>query len=269
MRPTSVFFWVRSSMTLRQPISVLVLVGAVGALIALPLRCSLAQEEFFNPPMEVPPTKTPVGGVQVYSFFRYEGDFQALCAELEREGRRVPVVKLAEEGVDREKECITCRSFWKMIVSACSRLGPRPTPTAKPTKVPRPSGAEDTSTSSEKAESVQATAADTAEEPVATPTVGSVAKQGERVPSVELVDLASRLSTKAFDVDSGTGPTAHMFHDFAKRLTSVPGLNASEREYYEVFCSYLLAAWDGRVDRTKVPTPTPEARVLDQIFDFD
>jgi hypothetical protein len=34
------------------------------------------------------------------------------------------------------------------------------------------------------------------------------------------------------------------------------GLSDQEREYYDTFLTYLLAAWDGRVDSTKLPPPT-------------
>ena len=43
-------------------------------------------------------------------------------------------------------------------------------------------------------------------------------------------------------------------------------LSAEEREYYDIFLAYLLAAWSGRVDSTKLPPPTP-APELDGFFE--
>jgi len=236
---------------------------------------ALAQEEFFKPEIEVPPTKTPVGGTHVYSFGRFEADFSQLCVDLEKEGRRERLVKIAETRVDAEKECITCRSFWKMIVSACGRLGPKPTP--RPTKTPRPrvqkgassESSEESSSSSEESASSEPAGENTssgAETPVvATPTQRP---PEQRYPSVALLDLASRFSTRVYELDPDNGPTSQMFRALAATVQGQKDLSSAEREYYDIFFSYLLAAWDGRVDSTKLPTPTPEARVLERIFDF-
>jgi hypothetical protein len=58
-------------------------------------------------------------------------------------------------------------------------------------------------------------------------------------------------------VDAGEGQVAKTLQYFAKTVRSTPEMSSAEREYYDIFLTYLLAAWEGRVDRTKLPTPTP------------
>lgn len=230
---------------------------------------SMAQEDFFNPPIEAPPTKTPLGGQQVYSFARLDADFTAICGELELAGRRERIVMIAEEGVEREKQCISCRSFWKMIVGACGRLGPKPT---RVPKINRKAGKDLTESDG------------SAEQPESSPTKashgGTVAGKDEggqstpkklrdeRYPSVALIDRVSRFSATIYEDDNGEGATARMLHYFAKTIRDAPGMSSAEREYYDIFLTYLLAAWDGRVDRTKLPTPTPSSE-LRELFDFN
>jgi hypothetical protein len=64
-------------------------------------------------------------------------------------------------------------------------------------------------------------------------------------------------------LDSGDGQVAKMFRYFAKTVRETPDMSSPEREYYDIFLTYLLAAWDGRVDSTKLPTPTPSAALRD------
>lgn len=238
-------------------------------MVALATSCVMtrtcsAQEEFFKPAIEAPPTKTPVGGQQVYSFSRLDPEFTALCSELEIAGRRERIVKVAELGVDREKDCISCRSFWKMVVSACGRLGP------KPTRVPRkPSKQASSSVSSNEESSSNAAiegASDGGKESGVKPQVLKVRE--ERYPTVALVDQASRFSAAMYETDKGDGATAHMLQYFAKTVLDTPDLSVAEREYYDIFFTYLLASWAGRVDTTKLPTPTPSSELRD-LFDFN
>jgi hypothetical protein len=227
-------------------------------------RDSSAQEEFFKAPLEAPPTKTPVGGQQVYSFSRLDPDFTALCTELEHAGRRERIVKAAELGIEREKDCISCRSFWKMVVSACGRLGP------KPTRIPRKSSKQaSSSVSSDGGGSSSTAATDSAgagTESESEPQVKKV--RDEHYPTVALIDQASRFSNAMYETDKGDGATAHMLHYFAKTVLDTPDLTATEREYYDILFTYLLAAWAGRVDTTKLPTPTPSSELHD-LFDFN
>lgn len=248
----------------------------VGALL-LCGRCLLAQEEeFFKPLIVVPPTKTPLGGQVVYSFSRLDPDFTALCLQLEQEGRRDRLVRIAEAGLERDKNSITVRSFWKMVVGACGRLGPKPTPAPKPDKAAtRAAKAEahlskkatsDSSEGNPPSQTSSAPGADLAGKTPVAPTPTKAA-QGERYPSVVLLDLASRLSSSLYESDSGEGPTAQMLYYFAKTVRETPDLTTVEREYYDILLAYLVAAWEGRVDSSKLPTPTPSSD-LRELLDF-
>ncbi len=226
----------------------------------------VAQDDFFKPVVEATPTRKLEGPGPIFSFARLEPQFRAICRGLEEDGRRQRIVALAEAGVAREKVCITCRSFWKMIVSACGKIGSRPTPTPRPTKTPR-----------SKERNQESPEAGTEETPtgqdldvVVTPTMvasltGKVGRPQIRYPSTEVLDEASRVSVSVYELDSGEGQTAEMLRYFAQTIRETPGLSAAEREYYDIFLTYLLAAWAGRVDSTKLPNPTP-AVDLDEFF---
>jgi len=242
-----------------------VLVGMLcGASLAIGfVRPAFAQEDFFKPRIQPTPTIRPQATPQIFSFTRFESDFAALCIELEADGRRAHLVKIAEAGVAREKECITCRSFWKMLVTACGKLGPRPTPTPKPTKRPKEKKQTDEAVAPQTSPAPNPTPPQIGEDGAtqdasASPTPTPTQKQ-ERYPSVALLNETSRVSTSVYALDSGEGQVAKTFHYFAKTLRETPGMLSAEREYYDIFLTYLLAAWDGRVDRTKLPTPTPSA----------
>jgi hypothetical protein len=198
-----------------------------------------------------------------------EPNFRALCKGLEADGRRERVVSIAEAGVAREKVCITCRSFWKMIVGACGKLGPRPTPTPKAKKTKKPKEGEE-SAPHEGVASSDGGGGDVSEAAIATPTGapsnGNEASRPERYPSTALLDEASRVSIETYEVDDGTGTDSEMFRYFEKTVRETPGLSSMEREYYDLFFTYLLAAWAGRVDSTKQPPSTPAA-ALGTFFD--
>lgn len=226
---------------------------------------TLAQDDFFKPVVEATPTRTQEGPAPIFSFARLESDFRPICKGLEEDGRRERIVSIAEAGVAREKVCITCRSFWKMVVSACGKLGPRPTPTPKTAKTRRTKDAQG------QVHEVEATPTPEAVEVVATPTVvgaptGKSGRPEMRYPSTEVLDEASRVSVSVYEIDNGDGQTAEMFRYFAKTVRESGDLSAAEREYYDTFLTYLLAAWAGRVDSTKLPPPTP-APELDGFFE--
>jgi hypothetical protein len=54
-----------------------------------------------------------------------------------------------------------------------------------------------------------------------------------------------------------------MFRYFASTIRSTTDLSPAEREYYDIFLTYLLAAWSGRVDTANQPPPTPSADLED------
>jgi hypothetical protein len=228
-----------------------------------PFLCTsaLAQDDFFRPVIEATPTAQHEGPPPIFSFARLERDFSALCKGLEEDGRRARIVSIAEAGVAREKVCITCRSFWKMIVSSCGKLGPRPTPTPKPPKKKKGVPTEEpVETATPVAESLDVSSAvessRESSQAIATPTVSAAATRQNRYPSTEVLDEASRVSSSIYALDSGDGQVAEMVRYFAKTVRETSGLSDQEREYYDTFLTYLLAAWDGRVDSTKLPPPT-------------
>ena len=239
------------------------------------LESSAQDGDFFRPTIEIPATKTPVGGQDVYSFSRLDPDFTALCIDLEQERRRDRIVKIAETAMEREKDCITCRSFWKMIVGACGRLGPKPTRTPKPSKavsqLSKKGGAEnevvakDVGQSSSSAEGASASSAGDASDAARLVTRTTL---NDRYPSVAMLDHVSRLSISLYESDPGEGATAQMLHHLAKTVREAPDLSAPEREYYDILFTYLLAAWDGRVDSTTLPPPTPSSAIR-EMFSFE
>ncbi len=99
----------------------------------------------------------------------------------------------------------------------------------------------------------------------ATPAVAG-ARREARYPSTAVLDDASRVSTATYAVDSGDGQVAEPFRYFANTVREAPGLSVAEREYYDIFFTYLLAAWAGRVDSTKLPPPTPP-REIESFFE--
>jgi hypothetical protein len=81
-----------------------------------------------------------------------------------------------------------------------------------------------------------------------------------------VLDQASRVSTTIYAEDSEDGQVSEMFRYLAKSVRETPDLSTAEREYYDIFFTYLLAAWAGRVDSTKLPTPTP-SHELESFFE--
>jgi hypothetical protein len=225
-----------------------------------------AQDDFFKPVIEVTPTIRREGPTEIFSFARLERDFKALCKGLEEDGRRERIVSIAQAGVAREKVCITCRSFWKMVVNSCAKLGPRPTPTPKPPKKKKGKAGEDpVEVATPQSEIGPSSASETSgesQEALATPTPPAARTKREiRYPSTEVLDEASRVSSSMYALDGGEGQEEEMFRYFAKTVREAPDLSPTELEYYDLFFTYLLAAWAGRVDASKMPPPTPAVDV--------
>jgi hypothetical protein len=164
-----------------------------------------------------------------------------------------------------------------MIVNACGKLGPRPTP--KPKSIRAKKGKEGQipveDSSPEQAEGVESkegvNSAPGGEQVPVTSTVavappGKASPRQVRYPSTEVLDGASRISVATYAEDSGEGQAAEMFRYFEKSVRDTANLSTAEREYYDILFTYLLAAWAGRVDSTKLPTPTPSAE-LESFFE--
>jgi hypothetical protein len=70
--------------------------------------------------------------------------------------------------------------------------------------------------------------------------------QPARYPSTELVDATSRLSQELYELEPGFGSTFDAVRKLAGALLEQQGLSPAERDYYSIFNSYLLSAWEGR-----------------------
>lgn len=230
----------------------------VGVIFAMWSTLACAQDDVFNAPPEPTPIQKPVGTGSLFSFAKFESGFRAVCRELESDGRRERFVKIAEVAAAQDKECISCRSLWRTVMAACERRVPRPRPSPKATKTPKAN--KDVEVSAE-AQVEQEVSQDTPVPP--TPTQGP---KRERYPSTALLDAASKMSTEAFQFDEGQGQVSAMFRYLAKTVRETKDLSSSEREYFDIFLTYLLAAWEGRIDPARIPTPTPVAK-LESFFD--
>jgi hypothetical protein len=74
-------------------IRVLLSVVCGGVLVCSTAPTACAQEDFFKPVFKESPTKAPRHvDPPMYSFARFDGDFRALCLELEVDGRRARLV---------------------------------------------------------------------------------------------------------------------------------------------------------------------------------
>lgn len=225
----------------------------------LALLCSrtlLAQDApFFRPTLEPTPTRKSAGPPPVFSFSRFEPDLRSLCVGMEVEGRRERFVSIAEQVLESDKGCISCKSIWRSVISACGKLGPKPTPRPKAQGKKRPPT------------KPEPEAEGSAEQPEEAPTEG--VDQGAalppqrkaRTPSTELLDSASQFGVRLYNEDQGGGSVATTFAYVVKTVNEFKGLSKEEREYYDTLFAYLLAPWEGRVDPKNAPTPTPPAKL--------
>ena len=219
-------------------------------------------EPFFKPLVEPSPTRKPSGPPSVFSFSRFEGNLRALCEEMEVDGRREVLVTVAtREAARKDDTCISCRALWRTVLSACAKLGPKPTPSPK---LNTPKG-----TATAVAEGVPT---DVTEGGEATPTSvplppASTPKQKPRAPSTTALDIASRISSTAYDADSGGGGVTRAFQNMVATIMSSKDLSVAEREYYETLFTFLMAAWQGRERSDGDVVPTPEVNV-DEFFEY-
>ena len=236
------------------------LIGAGG--VSGALAQDFDDTPFFKPFVEPTPTRKPTGPAPVFSFSRFEGSLRALCQEIEVDGRREVLVRVAtREAARKDDTCISCRALWRTVLSACAKLGPKPTPAPK---LNTPKG-----TATVIAEGIPT---DVTEGGEATPTSVPVPptptpKQKPRAPSTTALDIASRISSSAYDADSGGGGVTVAFKNMVTTVMSSKDLSVAEREYYETLFTFLMAAWQGRERSDGELAPTPEVNV-DQFFEY-
>ena len=219
-------------------------------------------EPFFKPLVEPSPTRKPSGPPAVFSFSRFEGSLRALCQEIEVDGRREVLVRVAtREAARKDDTCISCRALWRTVLSACAKLGPKPTPALKlnTPKVTATAVAEGVPT--DVTEGGEATPTSVPVPPTPTP------KQKPRAPSTTALDIASRISSTAYDADSGGGGVTRAFQNMVTTVMSSKDLSVAEREYYETLFTFLMAAWQGRERSDGDVVPTPEVNV-DEFFEY-
>lgn len=182
----------------------------------------------------------------IQSFTRFEGSLRKVCEELALEGRRDKVFELAVVRKKEERTCLPCRALWSSIASACR---PPKVVAPKVKKAPKKVEAEEEGGESE----VEVT-----------PTPAPTPVPLKRYPNPSLLDQVSRLAVSIYEYDEG-GESAKLALDtFVTTLLQLPGLSAAERDYYDIFTTYLTAPWQG------LPvTPTPKAEEEDMSAFFE
>jgi hypothetical protein len=223
------------------------------------------------------PTATPGEATEqkIFSFARFTSIFKDLCNSLRVDGREARLFEVSEKGLADRSSCGGCRALYRQVVFWCRpqesqqavarKKNPTPTPTATVTPTATASdeedsqdvageegieteekgGEEDAGESSEDADAVEIEP--TKAPPTATPSP-SPTPQPARYPSTEVIDAVSRLSAGLYELEPGFGATFEAARTLSQQLLSQDELTAAERDYYALFSSYLLSAWEGRPD---------------------
>lgn len=195
------------------------------------------------------PEEKPKKIKQIQSFTRFEGAMRKVCEDLASEGRRDKIFELAVIRKKEEKICLPCRALWASLASAC-----------RPPKATQPKPVKKNKKVDEEAEG----AGEEGGEVEATPTPSPTAIPLRRYPSPALLDQVSRLAVAIYEFDE-EGESAKLALDtFSTTLLQLPALTVAERDYYEIFTTFLLAPWQG------LPvTPTPKAEEEDMSIFFE
>ena len=149
--------------------------------------------------------------LELYSFDRYEPKFRTICTKMEQDGRADKLAALAEVAMKQEQDGPSCKAFWRMIFDACRKIKSKQVTTKKQ------------------------------EEPL---TEAPVLRQ--RYPAIDVIDATSALSSLMYADQPGLTPTLKTLKIVTDKLLSNPSLSTAERDYYTIFTTYLLAAWQGR-----------------------
>jgi hypothetical protein len=218
---------------------------------------------------------------KVYSFARFSPVFKDMCASLRLDQREKRVFEASSRGLAESGHCGTCRALYRQMVQWCKPestaskpLGKnKPTAAPSPTVAPTPGvevdGENEDAEGAGEAENTSAeevpespvgegqskdgdsSEAVSEEAPVPTPTAAVTATpaptpQPARYPSTELLDALSRLSHDLYELEPGFGNTFVATQKLSQDLLQQKELTPAERDYYSIFSSYLLSAWEGR-----------------------
>ena len=175
-----------------------------------------AGDPTFSPRKDIDSHGKPEAGhvehkLELYSFDRYEPKFRTICTRMEQDGRADKLAALAEVAMKQEQDGPSCKAFWRMIFDACRKLKSKQVTTKKQ------------------------------EEPL---TEATVLRQ--RYPAIDVIDATSALSSLMYADQPGLTPTLKTLKIVTDKLLSNPSLSTAERDYYTIFTTYLLAAWQGR-----------------------
>ena len=175
-----------------------------------------AGDPTFNPRKDIDSLGKPEADhvehkLELYSFDRYEPKFRTICTKMEQDGRADKLAALAEVAMKQEQDGPSCKAFWRMIFDACRKIKSKQVSTKKQ------------------------------EEPL---TEATVLRQ--RYPAIDVIDATSALSSLMYADQPGLTPTLKILKIVTDKLLSNPSLSTAERDYYTIFTTYLLAAWQGR-----------------------
>jgi len=234
--PASPFF-----MLARLAILLLFLVSTICGGVAVS-----AQEVEFNPRYDgisskkksgVEGTPTPSAAVEVlYSFDRWRPQLSEICRLLEVDRRRERLFAFIVSQLKARPKNTSYRSLLQEARIDCAS---RVTAKASPTPDRRATKEEELTPT-----------------PEAVPTPAAA-----RYPSVELLNYLSAVSVEMYKRDPGSGGTFEAVNVFVNTLLAEKDLTAAERDYYDIFRAYFLAAWDGRPGGPFEPTPIPRERI--------
>jgi hypothetical protein len=195
-----------------------------------------------TPPKETAQHSKPEKN-ELLSFSKYENRLKQICTEMESDGRRERLAEVAAKEAKAIDSCPSCRALWRSIDRSCR----------KPVKIERPVRKKSAPKEGEEAALAEET-------PTPTPTP---VPHRERYPSPAVLDLVSRLSDSLFEADQAGGVRKAV--DYVKNvLLATNDLNPGEKDYFEIFTAYLLAAWQGRA--AAHPTPAHSPGELDELF---
>ncbi len=176
--------------------------------------------EDLTPTKKKDPLKPPNPVQREFSFFRYEGAFRKLCDAVALDGRRERLLEVGREAFAKETECLACKALWRTVIAGCSPRSDRRAPPMRKPKTPQPE-----------------------ESPAATPAQHAA---GQRLPSIEVVELASEVSTRIEKDNPGESASLRAMNKVTSQLAGSPLLTPAERDYYEALGEFLRSAWDKR-----------------------
>lgn len=192
---------------------------------------------------------------QVVSFQRYESQFRSLCNAIAVDGRREDLFALYSASIIKEgRTCPECRALYKVLSSACREQKKREVRRKKVTP----------EVESENAET----------EDVPTPAPPTPTPLPRRLPSAEVIDLASRLTVAiAEEASPKTKPQIdsamlNLSALLMEKREKSPGL----ADYCAILGTYLVAPWQRDAARQKRadklrPKDKEDSNSVDTLFE--